>query len=103
MRVISNRTDVSHWCLEHFLPPACEGKVLYTCQEGRGERMKGTLGCARFGFVCANSCAPDNAIGIAMEKFTLARYKTAKIYQNEHTRHKTILAFGPRRGKGGEG
>ena len=42
-----------------------------------------TLGCARFGFVCANTCAPHNAI--AMEKFTPTHCETAKIHRNEHT------------------
>ena len=40
-------------------------------------------GCAHFGLICVNSCAPHNAI--EMEKFTPARSKTAKIHQIEYT------------------
>ena len=40
-------------------------------------------GCARFSLVCTNSRALHNRI--AMETFTPARCKTAKIRRNEHT------------------
>ena len=54
----------------------------YISASANSKKLCEVQGCTRFGFVCANSCAPH--IVIAVETFKLARCKTAKIHRNEH-------------------